>query len=609
MKNFLWLLIPFVVFATELPSKVDVSFETKKALVLITKSAEPTEIVPVEPAFINDAYQIGTAAELKWFEEKTNATTNAGLNKNAVLTADIDYGGNYWIPIAAGDGGKTYTGTFDGAGYKISNLVLSTEWLYNKYIAEGKSVADAKLMIQNSGFIGSLKGTIKNMTLENVTVYSNANGGLKQTNPTRAQMIDKPISVGAIVGWIAGTDTLNGGIVDNITVSGNLEAEGTGVALGGIVGNAGAGKIINSTSMVTIKSLTDTSEVYIGGITGYTKNSPVFRNDKWLGEIIVNAGHGSSGGVTGYVYSGTLTVDNVEYNEEGVEDAVGKSCDKCAVSGDLDYGIYKIYTVENKKVCEIDGSYKHVVQDGVFTVKNTVDSLVFDREFVPGKSSTFSIPFSISTSNIIGAAFYTLQDVVKNDTGYQVNLISVNQLEANKPYIIVANQSRIYIKKKINGFKLQYSAPSTTSSSDKNWELQSIYKYTTGADRGDRREYTYGFVARDTIINGKVWNAGQFVKMGSKSYIFPFRVLLEFVGDVSSLPKATKASVTTFNYSIPEKLDVNFIQNTIDENSPTLINKFEFVNYSEKPRIINYKNKIFIKHKEKKYNIYGKEIV
>ena len=87
----------------------------------------------------------------------------------------IDYDGNYWIPIAAGDGGKTYNGTFDGAGHKISNLVLSTEWLYNKYIAEGKSVADAKLMIQNSGFIGSLKGTIKNMTLENVTVYSNAN--------------------------------------------------------------------------------------------------------------------------------------------------------------------------------------------------------------------------------------------------------------------------------------------------------------------------------------------------------------------------------------------------------------------------------------------------
>lgn len=237
------MILPLMAICDTTPNKLEVSFEPAKTTLLTTKSAEPIEIVPVEPAFVNNAYQIGTAGELKWFEEKTNATTNAGLNKNAVLTADIYYGGNYWIPIAVGDGGKTYTGIFDGAGHTISNLVLSTEWLYNKYITEGKSVADAKLMIQNSGFIGSLKGTIKNMTLENVTVFSNANGGLKQANPTRAQMIDKPISVGAIVGWIAGTDSSNGGIVDNITVTGNLEAEGTGVALGGIVGNAGAGNI------------------------------------------------------------------------------------------------------------------------------------------------------------------------------------------------------------------------------------------------------------------------------------------------------------------------------------------------------------------------------
>ena len=114
------MILPLMAICDTIPNKLDVSFEATKITLLTTKSAEPTEIVPVEPAFVNNAYQIGTAAELKWFEEKTN---NGGLNKNAVLTADIDYEGNYWIPICAGDGGKKYTGTFDGQGYIISNLV------------------------------------------------------------------------------------------------------------------------------------------------------------------------------------------------------------------------------------------------------------------------------------------------------------------------------------------------------------------------------------------------------------------------------------------------------------------------------------------------------
>ena len=602
MKNFLWLLIPFVVFAA-LPNTIKAEYTSD--IKGITRSAE---IVPVEPAFVNNAYQIVTIEELIWFEQKTNATTNAGLNKNAVLTADIDFGGNYWVPIAVGDGGKTYSGTFDGQGHTISNLVLNTEWLFNKYRAEGKSVADSKLMIQNSGFIGSLKGTVKNVTLENVTVFSNANGGLKQANPTQAQMIDKPISVGAIVGWISGDN--GGGTVDNVTVSGNLDAEGIGVALGGIVGNAGGGKIINSTSLVTIKSLTDTSEVYIGGITGYTKNNPVFRNDKWLGEIIVNAGHGSSGGVTGYVYSGTLTVDNVEYNEEGVEDAVGKSCSNCKVEGDLDYGVYKIYTVNGKKVCELDGAYKHAVQDGVFTVKNTVDSLVFNRKFVPGKSSTFAVPFAIDKAKITGAKFYKL-DSVSNVTGTYTAYLSeeTTKLVKDRPYIVVVDETNADSTISISGsYSLASSTPGTTKSTDKNWELQSIYKYTTGADRGERRTKTYGFVARDTVLDGKQWHAGQFVKMGTKAYVYPFRVLLEFVGDVNSLPKSA-LNYTPINEDTPDVIEVHFSDNAMAKRLPESI--LNFTPTEKLPTNAYYKkweNRVIIIHDDKKFTTNGKEL-
>ena len=138
-----------------------------------------------------------------------------------------------------------------------------------------------------------------------------------------------------------------------------------------------------------------------------------------------------------------------------------------------------------------------------------------------------------------------------------MNLVQVNQLQANKPYIIITSTSRISIK---GGYSLTASYPGTSSSTDGNWELQSIYKYTTGVDRGDRRTRTYGFVAKDTILNGKQWHAGQFVKMGLKAYTMPFRVLLEFTGEEGTLQKSVD---TKENVELPERMDVVIIKDTI----------------------------------------------
>ena len=594
MKKLLfWIMIPAILFAAQLQNTIPV-------VVRSTEAEEPAikSVQPVKPEVINGVYQISNAAELFWFADSTNSGKTGANALNAVLTADIDIEGEYWVPIAVGDGGTTYTGTFDGQGHTISNLVVNTEWLYNKYRDEGMSVANAKLMIQNSGFIGSLKGTVKNITLENVTVYSNANGGLKQANPTQAQMIEKPISVGAIVGWISGDGV--GGTVDNVTVSGNLEAEGTGVALGGIVGNAGGGKIINSTSLVIIRSETDTSTVYIGGITGYTKNNPRFENDAWLGEIIINAGHGTSGGVTGYVYSGTVTVDNVTYNKEGVESAIGTSCTKCAGSGDMDYGIYKIYNVGKKKVCEIDGAYKNSVASGIFTVKANVDSVIFNRTFnMAGKNtSTIVLPFNISRDNIEGADFYKLGSVVKDESGYKVYLdIEAGDIVANKPYIIKPTAEHITIK---GSYTL--NAAMADSSVDGDWTLRSIYNYTTGTDLGDRRTKTYGFVAKDTVIDGKEWTAGQFAKMGQRAFTYPFRVLLEFTGEeISALMKSANISAG----DIPETLDVVFPDGTTvvaKELKPLIAEPRAMLKYDR------MNNRIDVIRNGKKYSITGKSV-
>ena len=68
-------------------------------------------------------YKIGTAAQLAWF---ANAVNNGSRSACAVLTADIDLNGQKWTPIANGGVNNGYTGTFDGQGYIIHGICVTT---------------------------------------------------------------------------------------------------------------------------------------------------------------------------------------------------------------------------------------------------------------------------------------------------------------------------------------------------------------------------------------------------------------------------------------------------------------------------------------------------
>ena len=140
------------------------------------------------------------------------------------------------------------------------------------------------------------------------------------------------------------------------------------------------------------------------------------------------------------------------------------------------------------------------------------------------------------------------------------------------------------------------------SSVDGDWTLRSIYNYTTGTDLGDRRTKTYGFVAKDTVINGKEWTAGQFAKMGQKAFTYPFRVLLEFTGEeISALMKSANVSAG----DIPETLDVVFPDGTTvvaKELKPLITEPRAMLKYDR------MNNRIDVIRNGKKYSITGKSV-
>lgn len=257
---------------------------------------------------------ISNEAELVWYA--TASGENDYTKCNAKLTADLDLGKHLWIPIAAGTGEQKYSKVFDGNGHIIKNL----------YVNGNDLAAIDQKYAQNLGFVGVLgAGTIKNLTLENVDIQASTNAGDILVGKT-----DQQISVGAFVGWMneAGSNR-----VETCMASGSIKTTGNGQGVGGIVGNAKKGTILNCLSFVDIQA--SGSEAYVGGIIGIIKIEVSVLYSVYAGPGVKTGLDGAVGAIAGYVSStpslGTLTVKNAFY-EDGSLDGVGKVDDGCDVA-------------------------------------------------------------------------------------------------------------------------------------------------------------------------------------------------------------------------------------------------------------------------------------
>ncbi len=244
----------------------------RKLLSLLLAFVLMTSMLPVIPAFasvawdgsttaepisIDGIYQISNGEELAWFSDKSK--TSADIN--AVLTNDIDLGGQNWTPIGIAANGyvtDSFTGTFDGQGHTISNLHINTS---NAFYGL---------------FFCVYGGTVKNL---------NVNGDVSTTGNT----------AGGIVG------KLQGGTIENCSFSGSVNAKGNYV--GGIVGNI----VTNSKIASTVKGCCNTGEItgkYAGGILGYTTAKATITDCYNTGTI---NGTTRSAGISGQQTTGTIS--------------------------------------------------------------------------------------------------------------------------------------------------------------------------------------------------------------------------------------------------------------------------------------------------------------
>lgn len=254
-------------------------------------------------------YKITNEQELAWFAAQVNSGKKS---YNAKLMANLDMGGKLWTPIGAGNNKNNYNGTFDGNEHVISNLYISAEELIEKY--------NDNDMAQNIGFIGCFSGTVKDLILENIEVHGFGKGGIGNAT----NLVDKPISIGTVVGW----QSTNASVIDGCYATGVVVTSGDGQAVGGIVGNVGGGTVSNCYSAVDIYA---SGLAYVGGIAGYTKNYKVsgvngtvtVESCIYAGETLSTEGSADVGGtdssgrvgaIIGYQYKGNVTLSDLYYD-------------------------------------------------------------------------------------------------------------------------------------------------------------------------------------------------------------------------------------------------------------------------------------------------------
>ena len=269
--------------------------------------------------------------------EALATAVNGGEDQEGVyyeLTNDITLTGT-WTSIGKYTGAVTggFAGTFDGKGYTIRGLNVVSSSTSSSYIGlfsfvealgvvknlNVEGIVDAETAQKTAGgIVGANAGIVNNCSF-NGTVYSKA---------------DSSRNVGGIVGM---TVSLNGSLatISNCVAEGTAEG-GTGVRVGGIVGENSSANISYCKNYMTLRSSvgSDTSGT-VGGIVGYNYSANYDLKIEYcanLGTISVETaftykhaagivGNLSSGEISYCYNAGTMSGYNVSgivgYNDGG----------------------------------------------------------------------------------------------------------------------------------------------------------------------------------------------------------------------------------------------------------------------------------------------------
>lgn len=295
---------------------------------------------------------ISTQAELKSFADSVRmGDTFAG--RLVKLGADIAFDGitvNNFTPIGSAD--YAFEGTFDGAGYTISGLVIVEDsqstccGLFRKIASSGVvknvTLSNSKIICTDECYVGGItglnEGSIYNCTLENTVVTNNYSkygdqytGGIAARNVGTIDMcrtLNGEIGSNTTYSSFTDYEKYLGGIVGYCTSSGKIRSSLNTAKvyagsygfpyMGGVCGYLASGEVTNcaNTGMIEWND-NDSHNEYIGGIVGYANGSAVVQLSYNTGDVSfatsTHYGFGYLGALVGY-YTGSTVISHCYYS-------------------------------------------------------------------------------------------------------------------------------------------------------------------------------------------------------------------------------------------------------------------------------------------------------
>lgn len=221
------------------------------------------------PTQTDGVYQIGTAAELKWFADavKTDSTIKG------VLTQNIDLNHRDWTPVDA-----NFAGELNGAGHSITNLYCKNEMgAASLFAANGGTIQNltvsGKIIGSNeSAILASVNtGTIKSCTTEGTLRGGSGTAGIAAKN---SGTISSSLNRAAVSGTerVAGVTAENSGTVRGSANGGLIRASGM-MAAGVAAANETNGTVENCANNGAVVSSSAIMRSYVGGVVGWNKGA------------------------------------------------------------------------------------------------------------------------------------------------------------------------------------------------------------------------------------------------------------------------------------------------------------------------------------------------
>lgn len=221
------------------------------------------------PTQTDGVYQIGKAAELKWFADAVK-TDNA---IKGVLTADIDLNHRDWTPVDA-----NFAGELNGAGHSITNLYCKNEmgaaalFAANGDTIQNLTVSGKIIGSDESAILASVNtGTIKSCTTEGTLRGGSGTAGIAAKN---SGTISSSLNRAAVSGTerVAGVTAENSGTVRGSANGGLIRASGM-MAAGVAAANETNGTVENCANNGAVVSSSAIMRSYVGGVVGWNKGA------------------------------------------------------------------------------------------------------------------------------------------------------------------------------------------------------------------------------------------------------------------------------------------------------------------------------------------------